>query len=122
MPLWNHLPLSQPYSYLIITYMEITNAPVISLNEIPSVKKDDDECTESYFVEINAQIEHEHLVNPAVYNPPELSHPDEYQTVIVDAIAMIEFEDEKPPFTLKGWLKYLNNNSHSITWIVDTGV
>jgi len=94
--------------------MEITNAPVISLNEIPSVNEN--------FMEVNAQIEHEHLVNPAVYNPPELSHPDEYKTVIVDAIAMIEFEDEKPPFTLKGWLNYLNNNSHSITWIVDTGV
>ena len=31
-------------------------------------------------------------------------------------------EDEDRPFTLKGWLNYLNNNSHSITWIVDTGV
>ena len=123
MPLWNHLLLSQSYSYLITTYMEITNAPVISLNEIPSIKKDDDECTESFFVEVNAQIEHEHLVNPAVYNPPEMSHPDEYKTVIVDAIAQIEFEeDEDRPFTLKGWLNYLNNNSHSITWIVDTGV
>ena len=95
--------------------MEITDAPVISLNEIPSVKKD--------FIEVNAQIEHEHLVNPAVYNPPEMSHPDEYKTVIVDAIAQIEFEDDEDrPFTLKGWLNYLNNNSHSITWIVDTGV
>ena len=115
MPLWNHVPLLQLYSSLIITYMEITDAPVISLNEIPSVKKD--------FIEVNAQIEHEHLVNPAVYNPPEMSHPDEYKTVIVDAIAQIEFEDDEDrPFTLKGWLNYLNNNSHSITWIVDPGV
>lgn len=103
--------------------IEITDAPVISLNEIPSVKKDDDECTESYFVEVNAQIEHEHLINPAVYNPPEMSHPDEYKTVIIDATAQIEFEDDEDrPFTLKGWLNYLNNNSHAITWIVDTGV
>tara|TARA_B100000131_G_scaffold240386_1_gene232668 strand:+ start:416 stop:727 length:312 start_codon:yes stop_codon:yes gene_type:complete len=103
--------------------MQITNAPVISLTEIPSIKDNDDECTESYFVEVNAQIEHEHLVKPAVYNPPELSHPDEYKTVIVDATTEIEFEDDEDrPFTLKGWLKYLNKNSHSITWIVDTGV
>jgi len=95
--------------------MEITDAPVISLNEIPSVNEN--------FMEVNAQIEHEYLVKPAVYNPPELSHPDEYKTVIVDAIAMIKFEDDEDrPFTLKGWLNYLNNNSHSITWIVDTGV
>ena len=95
--------------------IEITNAPVISLNEIPSVKKD--------FIEVNAQIEHEHLVNPAVYNPPEMSHPDEYKTVIIDAIAQIEFEDDEDrPLTTDTWITYLNNNSHSITWIVDPGV
>ena len=115
MPLWNHLPLLQPYSYLTITYMEITNAPVISLNETPFLH--------GHTVKINAQIEHEHLVNPAVYNPPEMSHPDEYKTVIVDADTEIKFEDDEyPPMTLEGWLNYLNNNSHSITWIVDTGV
>jgi len=114
-PLWNHVPLLQLYSYLIITYMEITDAPVISLNETPFLH--------GHIVKINAQIEHEHLVNPAVYNPPEMSHPDEYQTVTVDAIAQIEFEDDEDrPLTTDAWINYLNNNSHSITWIVDTGV
>ncbi len=95
--------------------IEITDAPVISLNEMPSVKED--------FIEVNAQIEHEHLVNPAVYNPPEISHPDEYKTVTVDAIAQIEFEDDEDrPLTTDKWINYLNNNSQSITWIVDTGV
>ena len=95
--------------------MEITDAPVISLNETPFLH--------GHIVKINAQIEHEHLVNPAVYNPPEMSHPDEYQTVTVDAIAQIEFEDDEDrPLTTDAWINYLNNNSHSITWIVDTGV
>ena len=84
---------------------------------IPSIKKDDDECTESFFVEVNAQIEHEHLVNPAVYNPPEMSHPDEYKTILVDAHTTIEFDDDEvQPNTDKDWISYLNKHSSSITW------
>jgi len=89
--------------------MQITNAPVISLNEIPFLHE--------HLVKVNAQIEHEHLIKPAVYNPPEMSHPDEYKTILVDAHTTIEFDDDEiQPNTTKDWINYLNKYSSSITW------
>ena len=80
----------------------VMDAPVVSLTTTPHINKVEASA------KVESTIEYEYLSKPAILNPPEMSHPDEYQTVIIDATAQIEFEDDEDrPFTLKGWLNYL---------------
>ena len=89
----------------------VMDAPVVSLTTTPHINKVEASA------KVEATIEYEYLVKPAILNPPEMSHPDEYKTILVDAHTTIEFDDDEvQPNTDKDWISYLNKHSSSITW------